>query len=337
MIHFDAYQRYETVRQLLNGTAPEPGLRILDAGGYPAPMRQVMPQHEWIVCDPLVNVPGDQVRGSAFHLPFLDDAFDFAVSLDVLEHIEPDHRLRVLDEMQRVSRRGIVLSFPQKMNAVEKAESMVRAAYERWHGKPHPWLSEHAQFDLPRADTVYEYLKRQGGTVKAYPVGALHRWTRLQLLSVLMEAVPDSLEFARDIDTLYEETLFAHEFKDPAYRVIILNVFDDGSNNLELIDTPRFDESVAEMELDRRVSGWLLEHQVRFHQASQAKDDDAGFPLQKTYIEALEAGIRSWEDTYTHALSELRASYAWRDAVERRFSFRLYRRVMKLFGARFTE
>ena len=47
---------------------------------------------------------GDVVEGSVAELPFADDSFDFAVCLDVIEHLDDD--LQTLRELRRVVRPG---------------------------------------------------------------------------------------------------------------------------------------------------------------------------------------------------------------------------------------
>lgn len=49
----------------------------------------------------------DAVRGDAFRLPFPDAAFDYAICSLFTHHLNNDEVVRVLREMQRVSRRGI--------------------------------------------------------------------------------------------------------------------------------------------------------------------------------------------------------------------------------------
>lgn len=334
MLKFDAWQRCETVKQLLRWALREDGARILDVGGYPGRMRTMMPEHEWILCDPLVDSPGDQVRGSGSALPFRDDAFDFAVSLDVLEHIAPDQRTAVLDEMVRVSRQGMALSFPHNGAGVKEAEDAVREAHQRLHGKPHPWLEEHALFDLPDSATLTAHLRDLGGESAIFHVGALHRWTYLQLLDELMSALPNSLDYAQRLDRLYEERLFAHEFKPPAYRVIVLHLFDATEPlDLQMIETARDEESLADMALYREATMTLLELLLAHRAEEDAlKKGSETIRLEKGYAERLEQGIRSWEEGYGRALAETRDAYEWRDRLERRFSFRVYRRLMRLLG-----
>jgi ubiquinone/menaquinone biosynthesis C-methylase UbiE len=50
------------------------------------------------------------VAGSAYELPYPDDSFDLVMALEVFEHLE--HPAKALSEMQRVARRGLLLSVP---------------------------------------------------------------------------------------------------------------------------------------------------------------------------------------------------------------------------------
>jgi 2-polyprenyl-3-methyl-5-hydroxy-6-metoxy-1,4-benzoquinol methylase len=47
-----------------------------------------------------------------YHLPFEDEKFDVVTCVDVLEHVEDFHRL--LDEMLRVSQKGVFISTPNR-------------------------------------------------------------------------------------------------------------------------------------------------------------------------------------------------------------------------------
>jgi ubiquinone/menaquinone biosynthesis C-methylase UbiE len=48
------------------------------------------------------------VRGDALHLPFDDSSFDYVITHMFLHHLDDDDVVRVLSEMNRVARRGIL-------------------------------------------------------------------------------------------------------------------------------------------------------------------------------------------------------------------------------------
>ncbi len=259
MLEFDSWQRCETVRHLLNWVLPDPG-KILDVGGYPGRLKGMLPHHEWVICDLRVDAPGDQIRGSAIQLPIQDQAFDLSVSLDVLEHIDPKDRPAVLLEMARVSRMGMILTFPTRDPLVEAAEKHVCDTYRRLYEKDHPWLSEHAQYPLPDLDELTGILHSLGGQVAIFDLGDITRWVYLQLADVLMESLPGSLDFAAEVDRFYQEKLYIHDFHAPAYRKIILHMFNmDEPISLSMIETTRAEQAVDEIDLHKTVTQGFLD------------------------------------------------------------------------------
>jgi GT2 family glycosyltransferase/SAM-dependent methyltransferase len=112
-------------------------------------------------CDTFENVAHDPhyvriVPGEP--LPFADEQFDAVVSLEVLEHIPPTGRGFFLKECLRVSKNGCVWSCPNGEADVKRAERAGSMAFERRNGKPHPFLSEHAEFGLPTEAEITGHL-----------------------------------------------------------------------------------------------------------------------------------------------------------------------------------
>lgn len=334
MLNFDSWQRTETVSSILEWRFPENTAKLLDVGGYPGRMRNRLPRYDWVLCDPLVDAPGEQVKGSAMDLPFQKDSFDMAVSLDVLEHVAPENRLQILDEMGRVARDGMILTFPYKSPVVETAEAKVRDTYRQLFKKEHPWLTEHQQYPLPDVDELAEHLRERGGQVVVLNVGSLYRWVYLQLTDLLLEALPNALDLAQAIDSFYKETVFAHDFNLPTYRKIVVHLFlEEEPIPLDFITTPREEEIAVEMELQEKITQGLLnlfEGQQQEIETLQEKNQQAG--LSHDYLARLEETVQLWEKTNTDTVKELSESYAWRDSLETRFSFKVYKRVMRLLG-----
>ena len=50
------------------------------------------------------------VRGDALHLPFADGSFDYALSAMFLHHLDDADAVRVLREISRVARRGVIVA-----------------------------------------------------------------------------------------------------------------------------------------------------------------------------------------------------------------------------------
>ena len=88
---------------------------------------------------------------SAANLPLDDQSFDVVLALDVLEHIPPEIRTKVILESLRVARKLVIFGFPSGA-AAHKADEELKSVYLR-KGIPVPnWLEEHMFADFPEAD-----------------------------------------------------------------------------------------------------------------------------------------------------------------------------------------
>jgi SAM-dependent methyltransferase len=104
------------------------------------------------------------VVGDARRLPFPDQAFDVVLALDVLEHIEPDDRRRVLDELMRTARRRLIVACPTGPAALA-ADRRLAADLRRRGVSPPLWLVEHERHGFPEAEEIRDRLA-SGGRVR---------------------------------------------------------------------------------------------------------------------------------------------------------------------------
>lgn len=108
-LHWWYAGRRRVLHEVLAGLDLEPGARILDAGSGSGRNMVELARFGHVTGIELAEASvraarargvGDVVQGSVDALPFEDDSFDLAVSLDVIEHLEDD-RL-ALRELRRV-------------------------------------------------------------------------------------------------------------------------------------------------------------------------------------------------------------------------------------------
>ena len=116
-----AYYRLYGADGLL-GRIVEPGMRVLDVGCSDGRGSEVLSRaqvHGVDIYRPALEVAQAAGRrqpvtqADVRDLPFADSSFDVVVSLDVVEHFEKSDALRVLCEMERVSRSTVVVVTPK--------------------------------------------------------------------------------------------------------------------------------------------------------------------------------------------------------------------------------
>lgn len=145
---FDTWERHAIVGRLV-GEAD----RVLDVGGVPGRLAPQLFAREILA----INVedhfeePPDVVYDGQT-LPFQDDSFDVATSLDVLEHIDRADRARHVRELARVARTQVVLCCPLGSDAHSRAEQELADWYAELSSRRHPYLDEHVGHGLPTVD-----------------------------------------------------------------------------------------------------------------------------------------------------------------------------------------
>ena len=103
-----------------------------------------------------------KVCSDACHLPFRDNAFDVAVSLDTLEHLPRTMRPMFIEELKRVAKQGLVITCPLESAdnyfRAEKPDSCLSMAIAKRDGVQPGWLQEHLQRGHPTREDLLEAL-----------------------------------------------------------------------------------------------------------------------------------------------------------------------------------
>ncbi len=103
-----------------------------------------------------------RVVGSGTKIPFPDLSFDVVIAVDVLEHVKPADRAKVISEMRRVAKREIIVAVPTGEPAAEQDREL-NETYRKIYGQTFPFLDEQLGFGLP---TKEEIKKAMGDNVR---------------------------------------------------------------------------------------------------------------------------------------------------------------------------
>jgi hypothetical protein len=182
--------RYEPALRLVREL---PGGELLEVGSASSGVRGYgLTEPEWSVTvldqsfDNYGQASGEGPRGSrlvvgdARALPFEDDSFDLTLALDLMEHIAPADRSKVLAELLRVTRKRVIVGCPAGQAALD-SDRRLAARFERRGRRPPEWLHEHLENGLPEPGELERGLGGRG-SVRLLPnesVGAHERLMRV--------------------------------------------------------------------------------------------------------------------------------------------------------------
>ncbi len=219
---FDQLQRYRLAAEMAEARRDRAPESILDGGSREGFLRHYLPG------DRVVNLDRDFFRGDNFvqgdvlRLPFADRAFDLAVSLDVLEHIPRGRREDLLEEMARVSRRGLILGAPFQGEEVEEAERLAGDFSLKISGRRNEFIIQHRREGLPRLSEVLDWGREKGYRTAVVPNGFLPRWLAMICLNEYLGRLPDPWGMIFAANRLYHQRFYREDNADPAYRRMIL-------------------------------------------------------------------------------------------------------------------
>jgi SAM-dependent methyltransferase len=105
-----------------------------------------------------------RVCADGCRLPFRNNAFDIAVSLDTVEHLPRTMRPLFIEELKRISKRGVVITCPLEsaddLFQAEKPDASLSAAIAERKGVQPGWLQEHLRQGHPTREELLKALPR---------------------------------------------------------------------------------------------------------------------------------------------------------------------------------
>jgi SAM-dependent methyltransferase len=166
------WYRYAEVIKGLNRFAPAGMVRLIEvASGGSGGMAWALGRRDSGIClvDRSAELLADprgrgalRVCADACTLPFRQDAFDVAVSLDTVEHLPRAMRPLFIEELKRVARLGVVITCPlesaDSLFQAEEPDSRLSMAIAKRNGVQPGWLQEHLQQGHPTREELLAVL-----------------------------------------------------------------------------------------------------------------------------------------------------------------------------------
>jgi len=102
-----------------------------------------------------------RLEGDARELPFEDRTFDVTVAIDMVEHVPPDDRARVLSELGRVTARRLIVAGPTGEPALDADRRLAHQVSKRGV-RPPVWLEDHLAHGFPEREEIAAALRPHG-------------------------------------------------------------------------------------------------------------------------------------------------------------------------------
>ncbi len=154
------------------------------------------------------------VEGSATAIPFKDRSFDYVISVDCIEHIPPRLRAKAIEEMLRVAKKQIYLTFPVGEHSQAIDKTLDNYFYQK-NGEHFNYLVEHVDNGLPGFDFVPGIIAQQKGwTLES--TGNTSTWLWVLLLKMGLSNVQAATSLYRRL--LFLIPLLKHCNFGPCYR-----------------------------------------------------------------------------------------------------------------------
>lgn len=235
-IAYDQFQRYETVSKLVNFHRHNgKKFRILEIGANEhKDLSMFLPYDDILFSD--IKLTDEMKMDPAFvqidgtAIPFADQAFDFVIALDVLEHIHGNMREKFIAETFRVSRFGALLSFPYCSNEILNAESRINSFYRGIDGNDFIWLKEHIENGLPNINEIDQIIQKYVDYSFSFYHGSVQVWETLQYFQLYAYFAPEVLQYIKCINLYYNTYLYKKDVHGSCYRIFYVmsrsDVFD---------------------------------------------------------------------------------------------------------------
>lgn len=115
-----------------------------------------------------------RVKASCTKLPFTDSSYDIVLSMDLLEHLNREDRVKSISEMIRVAKKSVLIGFPSGKLATDQ-DILLHKYYKNKYGKNYQFFEEQIHEGLPEKEEIHKIIidkaKHHKKKIKAKIIG----------------------------------------------------------------------------------------------------------------------------------------------------------------------
>jgi|GEM_PF-363533 len=224
----DLYARNKTISFLLETFGLNKPTHLLDVGGFGGKLGWFLhSDYKLIVLDQKPRDAADTslradnyIQGDARKLPFPDNSFEAVIASDLLEHVSKEDRLKVLEELCRVSKNYVIVGAPFRKEFVDNVENMVAQQFLENVGIKHPFLDEHRKMGLPEERDLESFLKEKNFAYMAIGEGNIVNWALQQFTMGAKQGEKGADEFTGFNEYFNKNLYEMGNYQEPTYRTI---------------------------------------------------------------------------------------------------------------------
>lgn len=237
---FHQNARYSLVREIVEKNRKQASYTILEVGsGAHHNLADYLPNDKITFLD--ISLPEEVLSDSRFmvgdatNLPFDDESIDYVIGLDVLEHIPTEKRHAFFRETMRVSRVGIILTFPHAHASEDVDDDVLREFYKLTTSNYPIWLDEHIDCSLPTWKYAEEEAHQIDRTVAVHHLFQSERQLMYCLLrwEALASVYSEATGLFGAVNDRYCNEFMMDDFCDSADQATKTCVVIDKHGNLE--------------------------------------------------------------------------------------------------------
>jgi hypothetical protein len=239
---FDQYQKYRIVADVMERLRADASpLRILDAGGEQGILSDLLPEDRVTLLDQRAAEEG------AAALPYEEQAFDYAVSVDAYGRIEPGARDEHLLELRRVSQRGVLLAAPFDSDVVRGAERVAHEFRRALHRADDVGSLQYAGNGLPKLEEAQRFFEVREDTVFVLPNGYVPHWLAMTCLASYGSKLDGDLDgILEHLNAFYYESIYKLDNAEPSYRHVLVSLKEPAQADLsDMASSVRYPEQRA--------------------------------------------------------------------------------------------